>query len=96
MADRFRKHGEAYFRFITTPNMEPANNPAERAIRFVVIDRKVTQGTRGDAGQRWCERIWTTAAIYAHQGRSLFDLLCQAVQAYLTRQSRPSLLLCPG
>jgi hypothetical protein len=39
MAERFRKHAEAYFTFITTPGMDPTNNVAEQAIRFVVIDR---------------------------------------------------------
>jgi len=46
LAKRFRLHGEAYFRFITTPGVEPTNNLAEQAMRFVVIDRHITQGTR--------------------------------------------------
>ena len=46
LADRFRKHGEAYFRFITTPGIEPTNNVAEQAMRFVVIDCYITQRTR--------------------------------------------------
>jgi Mn-containing catalase len=28
MANRFRKHGKAYFEFITTPGIEPTNNSA--------------------------------------------------------------------
>lgn len=92
MADRFRKHGDAYFRFITTPGVEPTNNLAEQAIRFVVIDRRVTQGTRGAAGRRWCERIWTVMATCAQQKRSAFDFLQHAVHAHLTRQPAPSLL----
>jgi hypothetical protein len=50
LAKRFQEHGECYFRFITTPGIEPTNNLAEPAIRFVVIDRRITQGTRGAAG----------------------------------------------
>jgi transposase len=92
IADRFRKHGDAYFRFITTPGIEPTNNLAERAIRFVVIDRKVTQGTRGDAGRRWCERIWTTIASCGQQGRSVFEFLERAIQAHFARRPIPSLL----
>ncbi len=46
MVARFEQHGEAYFEFITTPEIEPTNNLAEQAIRFVVIDRRITQGTR--------------------------------------------------
>jgi hypothetical protein len=48
MAKRFERHGEAYFEFVTTPGVEPTNNLAEQAIRFVVIDRHLTQGTGGE------------------------------------------------
>ena len=92
LAERFRKHGDAYFQFITTPGIEPTNNLAEQAIRFVVIDRRITQGTRGATGRRWCERIWTTLATCAQQGRSAFEFLEQAVHAHFTGQSAPSLL----
>src|SRR3954454_17856322 len=59
LAKRLESHGEGYFRFLTTPGVGPTNNLAEQAIRFVVIDRLITQGTRSEAGNRWCERIWT-------------------------------------
>ena len=73
MAKRFRDNGEAYFRFITTPGIGPTNNLAEQAIRFVVIDRHITQGTRSEKGRRWCERIWTAIATCAQQGRAVFS-----------------------
>ena len=92
LARRFELHGEAYFRFITTPGIEPTNNLAEQAIRFVVIDRRITQGTRSEAGRQWCERIWTVMATCAQQGRSVFDFLERAVQSYFTGQPIPSLL----
>ena len=47
MAKRFLERGEAYFEFITTPNVEPTNNIAEQAIRFVVIDRRHLLRRRG-------------------------------------------------
>ena len=92
LAKRFRLHGESYFRFITTPGIEPTNNLAEQAIRFVVIDRRITQGTRSEAGRQWCERIWTVMATCAQQGRSVFDYLERAVHAHFTDQPIPSLL----
>jgi transposase len=92
MAQRFRQHGAAYFRFITTPDVAPTNNLAEQAIRFVVLDRRITQGTRSPTGQRWCERIWTVIASCCQQGRSVFEFLYQAVQAYFHQQPSPSLL----
>lgn len=92
LAERFRKHGESYLRFITTPGIEPTNNLAEQAIRFVVIDRKITQGTRSDHGQRWLERIWTVMATCAQTGRSVFDFLHDSLSAYFGDQPPPSLL----
>ena len=95
MADRFRRHGDAYFRFITTPGVSPTNNLAEQAIRFVVIDRRITQGTRGAAGRRWSERIWTAMASCAQQRRSIFDFIERAVHAHSCGQPPPSLLTAP-
>ena len=92
LARRFRKHGAAYFRFITTPGLEPTNNLAEQAIRFIVIDRRVTQGTGSPAGQRWSERIWTTMATCAQQGRSAFRFLESAITAHLQGRAPPSLI----
>ena len=92
LAKRFEKHGESYFRFLTEPGVEPTNNLAEQAIRFVVLDRLVTQGTRSEAGNRWCERIWTVIATCSQQGRSVFDYLSTAVAAWFHRTEAPSLL----
>jgi transposase len=92
MAQRFRENGAAYFRFITTPGIGPTNNLAEQALRFVVIDRLVTQGTRGERGRRWCERMWTASATCAQQGRSVFEYLGQSLLAHFARKPTPSLL----
>jgi transposase len=92
LAKRFQAHGESYFRFITTPGLEPTNNLAEQAIRFVVLDRLVTQGTRSESGNRWCERIGTVIATCAQQGRSVFEYLEAAVRAWFGEAEAPSLL----
>jgi transposase len=92
LARRFQQHGDSYIRFITTPGIEPTNNLAEQAIRFVVLDRHVTQGTRSETGQRWSERIWTVVATCAQQARSVFSFLHDAVVAFFNRQTPPTLL----
>jgi transposase len=92
IARRFQTHGPAYFQFITTPGIEPTNNLAEQALRFVVIDRHITQGTRSTKGQRWCERIWTVLATCVQQGRSAMDFIRQAVTAWVQGQPPPSLV----
>ena len=95
LADRLRRYGASYFLFITTPGMDPTNNVVEQAIRFVVIDRLVTQGTRSEKGRRWCERIWTVIATCAQQGRSAFHFIRDAVAAYFNATPAPSLCLAP-
>jgi transposase len=92
LAKRWAEHGESYFRFITTPGVEPTNNLAEQAIRFVVIDRRITQGTRSDRGNQWCERIWTVVATCSQQGRSVFEYLEAAVATWFRGEEAPSLL----
>jgi transposase len=95
MAKRFREHGDEYFTFLDMPGIEPTNNGPERQIRFLAIDRKITQGTRGETGRRWCERIWTTLATCAQQHRSAFEFIYRSIIAHFTHQRFPSLLPLP-
>jgi transposase len=92
MEKRFRKHGDAYFTFVTTPGVEPTNNLAEQAIRFVVIDRHITQGTRSERGRQWSERIWTVIATCAQHGKSVYGFLRQVVESWFAGTEAPSLL----
>jgi transposase len=93
LAQRFKGEGaDCYFTFLTVPGVEPTNNLTEQMIRPLVIDQRITQGTRSKAGRRWCERIWTAIASCRQQGRSVFKYLVAAVDAHLHRQAAPSLL----
>jgi len=94
LAGRFQNKtaAEAYFTFLTTPGVAPTNNRTEQAIRHVVIDRRITQGTRSQRGRRWSERAWTLLATCTQQGRSAFDFFTQAIYAHFTHQPAPSLL----
>jgi transposase len=92
LARRFRKHGDQYLRFTRVPGLEPTNNAAEQAIRQVVIDRRVTQGTRSPRGRDWCQRIWTTIATCRQHSRDLLSFLEQSFLALLTDTPPPSLL----
>jgi transposase len=96
LAKRFAEHGQEYFEFVTTPGVEPTNNLAEQAIRFVVLDRQVTQGTRGEVGRQWSERIWTVIATCSQQGWSVFEYLQQAVSAWMEGTPAPSLISQPN
>lgn len=92
LAKRLEKYGKEYFTFVTTPGAQPTNNLAEQAIRFVVIDRLITQGTRSESGQRWCERIWTVMATCEQQARGVWDYLYEAVGSYFGGERAPSLI----
>ncbi len=92
LADRFRKHGESYFTFMGHDGVEPTNNRTEQKIRFVVIDRKVTQGTKGKIGWQWCQRIWSTIATCRQRGISVYKFLLDAIYARLHNRPAPSLL----
>jgi len=61
----------------------------------VAIDRRITQGTRGERGRQWSERIWTVLATCAAQGRSAFDYLVQVVQTHFNELPTPSLIPHP-
>ena len=100
MAKRFRENGKAYFEFVTTPGIGPTNNLAEQAVRFVVIDRRITQGTRGLKGRETCERLWTVVACLprqgtrrrqgtcAMQGRSAFEFILARCAGALPQRTR--------
>jgi hypothetical protein len=90
MAKRFRLHGENYFYFITTPGLDPTNNPAEQAMRFIVNYRHISQGTRSINGRSACERIWTVLATCRQNSISFFDFLYQSLVAY-SNGSKPPL-----
>jgi transposase len=81
-----------YFRFMFAEGIEPTNNHSEQQIRHCVIDRRITQGTRGVAGQRYHERMWTAIASCKKQNRNFFCFLQNSITAKLSNQPAPSLL----
>lgn len=92
LAKRFYQHFEEYFRFISDPSIAPTNNLAEQAIRFAAIHRRMTQGTRGEAGRSWFERICTVAVTCEQQCRSAFEFLVESVASSFTNTDSPSLI----
>jgi transposase len=91
LAKRFTTHGESFFTFITSPEIEPTNNIAERAVRFVTIDRRVTQGVRGEWGRRFMERLWTVLSTCEKQGRDVLNFLESCLPSFWHDESPPPL-----
>lgn len=81
-----------YFRFLFERGLEPTNNHTEQQVRHCVIDRRITQGTRSERGQRYHERMWSAIATCTKQGRGFFDFLHGSIHSRLAGEPGPSLL----
>ncbi len=93
LSRRFKgKAAENYFRFLTEPDIEPTNNGTEREIRHTVIDRRITQGTRGRDGMRWCERIWTAVATCKKRKQNVFEFIHLSILAHWNNNQYPLLV----
>lgn len=82
----------ALWNFTETPGVDATNNRAERALRFAVLLRKRSGGTRTDHGDRYIERLLTVRETCRLQSRSLHDYLLTAITAALHGKPAPSLL----
>jgi len=91
IAERLWKWQQEYFRFIDA-GIPATNNLGEQSIRRVVIDRKVTQGTRSDWGNRWLERIWSVLATCEQRKTNAMSFLKSCIESSLHGLAPPSLL----
>ncbi|MFC1676311.1 hypothetical protein ACFL3G_04525 [Planctomycetota bacterium] len=57
-----------------------------------LIDRRITQGTRGNAGMRRCKRIWMTIATCKKQDRNVFEFIHKSLLANWTDKNYPLFL----
>jgi len=78
--------------FLRDPRVEPTNNDAERALRGIVIKRKISGPTRSRRGDEFIGRAFTAHESCRRQGRNLWDFLHQAVTAWIDKTAPPSLL----
>jgi transposase len=76
----------ALWTFVVEEGVEPTNNRAERALRFVVLWRKMMQGTYNAKGDRWVERILSLRETCRLRGRPTFPVLVDAVTCYFHGQ----------
>jgi transposase len=83
----------AVFRFVDVEGIEPTNNAAEQAVRPGVILRKLSQGTRSDAGSLCIGRVLSVTATCHKQGRDVLDYLTAAITAHWAGIPPPPLLM---
>jgi hypothetical protein len=86
---RSLKHFRTYLRH---PSMPMTNNPAEEALRNLVIARKICFGTRSSYGKKWRMVIHSCIETLHRQGLSVLDFMAETISAFRLGQQTPSLL----
>lgn len=90
-AGKFVRHIEdemdSLFTFLFEKGVDPTNNFAERMIRFAVLWRKRSQGTKSDKGNQWVERILSLRQTCRLRGKPTFEVLADAVHCYFRKQT---------
>lgn len=88
----------ALWTFITHAGVEPTNNDAERAIRPIVLKRKISGLTRSKRGDEFIARAYTVAETCRRQGLDLLAFTHHSVLAWINRTQPPSLVpkVCPS
>ncbi len=81
-ARRLEREMENLFLFLKAEGVEPTNNFAERMLRFAVLWRKRSQGTRSEKGNRWVERILSLRQTCKLKGKASYEVLVEAVECH--------------
>jgi transposase len=86
------RHEPALWTFIHHEGVQLTNNPAERALRPVVLWRKGSFGTQSRTGSEFVERMLTVVATLHQQQRHILQYVTATCHAALHHQPPPSLL----
>jgi transposase len=86
---------DSLWTFLDVHGVEPTNNVAEQSLRFSVMYRKRSFGTRRECGERFVERIMSLRQTCRIQNRRTFPVLVDAFTAWLQRSS-PDLSFIPS
>ena len=86
--------GERLF-WLLTFNTVSLGARAEQALRRAVIWRKQRFGSQSGSGSRFVERILSVVATARQQGRNVFALLVDTLQANWSGNPPPSLFCIP-
>ena len=82
LVNRIQRHWTEWFTFLDYPEVKPDNNDAERALRPVVVHRKVSGGARSNWGAQLVAQMFSfleTARLQGEEAISqLYQLLCLA------------------
>lgn len=89
---RMLKDWEHFKVYLRDKNHPMTNNPAEEALRNLVITRKLCFGSRSSYGRQWRQAIQSCIETLRRKGRSVLDFLTQAIQSCRTGSSYPDVV----
>jgi transposase len=78
--------------FLHHPQVPPTNNDAERALRPLVLKRKISGPTRSRRGDDFLARGFSVIETCRRQGRDALEYFHQAVIAWIDKVAAPPLL----
>ena len=78
--------------FLRRADVAPTNNDAERALRAVVVKRKISGPTRSRRGDLFIAYGYSVIETCRRQGRDAFKYLQHALTAWLHNVPAPSLV----
>ena len=82
----------ALWTFLGNATVPPTNNDAERALRALVLKRKISGPTRSRRGDEFIARGFSAYETCRRQGRDLWNYLHEAMVAWIDKTAAPSLL----
>ena len=82
----------AMWMFARREGIEPTNNFAEQLIRFAVLWRRMSQGTKSKHGSLFVGRLLTVIETLRLQDRNVLEYLTQACEAARSGTAPPTLL----
>lgn len=89
LSARLQRHWDEWFTFLSHPEVKPDNNDAERALRPVVVHRKVSGGARSDWGAQLVAQMFSFLETVRLQGGDVIEQLCELLS--LAGRSPPGL-----
>jgi hypothetical protein len=72
LAKRILRHQDELFQYVRHPGVPADNNPAERALRPLVIMRKISGGSRSDAGSETRLTLFSLVSTWTARGLNPF------------------------
>ena len=79
----FHRELDHLWLFLEEQGVSPTNNHAERTLRYAVLWRKRSFGTRVDKGDRFVERILSVRQTCRLQGKRVYPVLVDAMRAFM-------------